>query len=143
MRHFRGDEHRGGWAWVAAIPPCPEVHISLEILTASQEATLLYSGPDHVTPTASLPRDGASREVLLLELRGGRPFLMLDLGDGTVTLSLTASYSLADSVWHRIDVIWKDEVRTKIRDPVRDVCNTDIALTTLTFQYPCLHTLTM
>lgn len=114
MRHFRGEENIHGWAWVASIPPCPEIHISLEIHTASKEATLLYSGPDNLALTAPLPEDDASREVVLLELRDGRPFLMLDLGDGTVILSLTASYSLADSKWHRIDVIWKDEVKTTV-----------------------------
>ena len=112
MRHFQGDEANGSWTWVASIPPCPEVHISLEVLTASQNATLLYSGPDHLGLTEPSPLgSSASREVLLLELRCGRPFLMLDLGGGPVTLALTASYSLADSTWHRLDVIWKDEVR--------------------------------
>lgn len=96
----------GGWAWLTSIPPCPEIHISLDVLTSSEDATLLYSGPDHLAPP---PGDVAS-DVILLELRGGRPSLLLDLGGGPVTLTLHASYSFADSAWHRIDLIWKDEV---------------------------------
>ncbi|KAG0724578.1 putative neural-cadherin 2 [Chionoecetes opilio] len=113
-RHFQGDTST--WAWVAAVPPCPEVHVSLEVLTASHNATLLYSGPDHLSHAASPPSGSASREVLVLELRSGRPFLMLDLGGGPVTLVLTASYSLADSIWHRLDVIWKDELVEMVVD---------------------------
>ncbi|KAG7158558.1 Neural-cadherin-like 23, partial [Homarus americanus] len=102
----------GGWAWVASIPACPEVHISLEILTTSENATLLYSGPDDLAP----PPGTSSGEVVVLEVRGGRPYLLLDLGGGPVTLALTASYSLADSAWHRIDLIWKDELVEMIVD---------------------------
>ncbi|KAG7159877.1 neural-cadherin 2-like 9, partial [Homarus americanus] len=40
-----GASQVGGWAWVSAIPPCTEVHLSLEVLTQTGTATLLYSGP--------------------------------------------------------------------------------------------------
>ncbi|XP_071516734.1 putative neural-cadherin 2 [Panulirus ornatus] len=102
----------GGWAWVTSIPPCPDIHISLEVLTSSEDATLLYSGPDHLAP----PPGGIASDVVMLELRGGRPSLLLDLGGGPVTLALHASYSLADSAWHRIDLIWKDELVEMIVD---------------------------
>lgn len=86
------------------------MHISLEVLTRSGDATLLYSGPDHLS---SVTGDGS--DVMMLELRDGRPALLLDLGAGPVTLSLNASYSLADHTWHRLDLIWKNEVRRLIR----------------------------
>lgn len=106
-RHFNaGPDGAGGWAWVPSLPSCEEVHISLEVLTRSQDATLLYSGPDHFPP---LP--GAASDMIMLELRSGRPSLLLDLGAGPMTLTLNTSYSLADYVWHRLDIIWKDEVR--------------------------------
>ncbi|KAK3891723.1 hypothetical protein Pcinc_004396, partial [Petrolisthes cinctipes] len=114
----------GGWAWVPAIPPCSEVHLSLEVLTGTGEATLLYSGTSH-TNQGGAPRQGGvaaaasssttttstttTTDLLLLQLRQGRPTLLLDLGGGPVSLSLNASYSLADNTWHRIDLIWKDE----------------------------------
>ncbi|XP_071548441.1 LOW QUALITY PROTEIN: putative neural-cadherin 2 [Panulirus ornatus] len=101
----------GGWAWVSSIPPCTEVHLSLELLTTSRDALLLYSGPDHLTPAP-----GALGDVMALELRGGRPSLLLDLGAGPVTLVLNASYSLADNTWHRLDLIWRDEVVELIVD---------------------------
>lgn len=57
-------------------------------------------------------RGGGSDDMLVLELRQGRPHLLLDLGGGAVSLGLNASYSLADNTWHRIDLIWKDQVRS-------------------------------
>ncbi|ROT65134.1 putative neural-cadherin, partial [Penaeus vannamei] len=123
-RHFEGggpggetggrnqmEEDLGGWAWVPSIPSCAEVHLSLEVLTGSPDATLLYSGPDHLPPA-----QGANSDMLALELRGGRPSLLLDLGAGPAALSLNASYSLADSTWHRLDLIWKDELVEMIVD---------------------------
>ncbi|KAG7163365.1 neural-cadherin 2-like 1, partial [Homarus americanus] len=66
------------------------------------------------TVKGSLP--GQASDVVLVELRGGRPSFLLDLGGGAVTLSLNASYSLADNTWHRIDLIWKDELVEMIVD---------------------------
>lgn len=51
-------------------------------------------------------------DMMALELRQGRPHLLLDLGSGIVRLALKASYSLADNTWHRIDLIWKEQVRS-------------------------------
>ena len=147
-----GSWSTGSWAWAPSIPACAEVHISLDVLTVSQDAILLYSGPpqtmefpkkkndsepasvfreDELHKNASndettLKEDSKEvhgtasevkethrtpSEIIVLELRRGRPFLLLDLGGGAVTLALNASYSIADNTWHRIDVIWKDEVR--------------------------------
>lgn len=118
IRHFEGgvggqeggSEGRapsvGGWAWVPPIPPCDGVHVSLEVLTRSSDATLLYSGPELGTPRAS------GEMLLLLELRQGRPSLLLDLGYGPTSLTLKDSYSLADNTWHRIDLLWKEKVRS-------------------------------
>ncbi|XP_071516704.1 putative neural-cadherin 2 [Panulirus ornatus] len=100
----------GGWAWVPPIPPCDEAQVSLEVLTRSGTATLLYSGPE------LQGLESAVRDLLLLELRQGRPYLLLDLGAGPVTLALNASYSLADDMWHRIDLIWRDELVEMIVD---------------------------
>ncbi|XP_042237551.1 putative neural-cadherin 2 isoform X1 [Homarus americanus] len=107
IRHFEGGG--GGWAWVPPIPHCTEVHLSMEVLTRSGAATLLYSGSDQGAA-------GAVSDLLLLELRQGRPSLLLDLGGGPVTLVLNASYSLADNTWHRIDLIWKDQLVEMIVD---------------------------
>nr|XP_045618159.1 putative neural-cadherin 2 [Procambarus clarkii] len=127
VRHFEGgggeqdegggtrDISVGGWAWVPPIPPCAEVHMSLEVLTRSMAATLLYSGPDQGAPTPGT-EESPARDLLLLELRQGRPSLLLDLGDGPVTLDLNASYSLADNTWHRIDLIWRVELVEMIVD---------------------------
>lgn len=167
-RHFEGkssDVDKGGgrasdtgsWAWAPTLPACSEVHISLEILTFSQDSLLLYSGPQqgkHFPRKDTIPEPrsisnvtmeekehkntsstdgslngsddpykiasevraakGRPTEVIALELRRGRPFLLLDLGSSAVTLALNASYSVADNTWHRIDVIWKDEVSADV-----------------------------
>ncbi|XP_045129226.1 putative neural-cadherin 2 isoform X2 [Portunus trituberculatus] len=162
----------GSWAWAPSIPACAQVHMSLEVLTASQDAILLYSGSSH---TMELPRkkndsdsssvsgegemrknttsdeaairedskeehatvsevrgtQGTPSEVVALELRGGRPFLLLDLGGGSVTIALNSSYSIADNTWHRIDVIWKDE----LVEMIVDLCSGDSV-----DHIPALHT---
>ena len=78
----------------------------MEVLSTAKTATLLYSGPQEGSNLGSGVRD-----LLLLELRQGRPVLLLNLGDGPVTLTLDTSPSLADNTWHRIDLIWRGEVR--------------------------------
>ncbi|XP_045129934.1 putative neural-cadherin 2 isoform X2 [Portunus trituberculatus] len=119
-RHFKGgvghgtgggSMSKGAWAWVPPIPPCAEVHVSLEVLSTVKSAALLYSGPEQRTEQGQ-----GSRDLMLLELSHGRPVLLLDLGDGPVTLTLNSSASLADNTWHRIDLIWKDELMEMIVD---------------------------
>ncbi|XP_045130155.1 putative neural-cadherin 2 isoform X1 [Portunus trituberculatus] len=120
-RHFEASGGRKGtgigattdsaWAWVPPIPPCAEVHLSLEVLSTAKTATLLYSGPQEGSDHGAGVRD-----LLLLELRQGRPMLLLNLGDGPITLNLDASPSMADNTWHRIDLIWRDEVVEMIVD---------------------------
>ncbi|MPC26555.1 Neural-cadherin [Portunus trituberculatus] len=112
-RYFEGDGEgedastelasEGSWAWVPPIPPCTEVHISVEVLSMVGTAALLYSGSDQ-----SVAQGPNMHDVLLLELRQGQPVLLLDLGSGPITLTLNTS--LTDNMWHRIDLIWKDEL---------------------------------
>ena len=52
-----------------------------------------------------------STEIIHLELKQGKPHLLINLGGGPVNLSLNSSYSLSDNTWHRIDIIWKEKVR--------------------------------
>ncbi|KAK3863954.1 hypothetical protein Pcinc_030318, partial [Petrolisthes cinctipes] len=85
------------------------------------EARQSSADEDDMTPDASSLKEGGrvsdgGSDVVLVELRAGRPFLLLDLGGGAVTLALNASYSLADNTWHRIDLIWKDELVEMIVD---------------------------
>ena len=51
-----------------------------------------------------------NNEVLALELKNGRPQLLINFGGGSIVLDLNKSYSLADNLWHRIDIFWKDQV---------------------------------
>lgn len=55
------------------------------------------------------PED-AEGDLLALELREGRPSLVLDLGAGPVLLSINSSYTVTDSKWHRLDLVWREEV---------------------------------
>ena len=98
--------------WLPPVPSCSRVHFSLEILAKSQDATVLYSGPeeeveDEVVKVESV--EGVEKDLLLLELRGGRPVLEVNLGGGAVRLH--PPLSVADGRWHRLDVSWMDEVR--------------------------------
>lgn len=206
-RHFEGGDSSdgdpgggdnplsGGWAWLPSVPTCAQIHISLEVLTTAEDATLLFSGSQEVervlgspqelkepsvsaiivdrthadspavkraarrdttidegingathgdgtiqrnTSESKIPKNEDQRfviekssvakdtshgsgeipdsenegsDVMILQLRQGRPYLLMDLGNGAVSLALNASYSLADNTWHRIDLIWKDQVR--------------------------------
>ncbi|XP_050740052.1 putative neural-cadherin 2 [Eriocheir sinensis] len=122
-RHFDGGGAGDGgqaWVWVPPVPPCPDIHLSLEFLTHSPDATLLYAGPHSPPPTPSPHPPPASthnatqppptpsppnKDVLALELRAGRPWVLLDLGGGPVSLGLNTS-ALADNTWHRLDLLW-------------------------------------
>ncbi|XP_050723132.1 putative neural-cadherin 2 isoform X2 [Eriocheir sinensis] len=109
-----GDTAEGAWAWVPPIPPCAEVHVSLELLSTAGEAALLYSGPEQHSTERGPGRGRRDILLLLLELRQGRPVLQLDQGGGPVTLALNSS--LADNTWHRIDLHWKDELVEMVVD---------------------------
>ncbi|KAG0722458.1 Neural-cadherin [Chionoecetes opilio] len=118
-RRFQGSEEQqaigggvpgGEWAWVPPIPPCAQVHVSVEVLTTAGTAALLYSGPEHGV------EQGPGNRQLLLELREGRPALQLHHGNGLASLSLTTVASLADNTWHRIDLVWKHQVVEMIVD---------------------------
>ncbi|XP_047487091.1 putative neural-cadherin 2 [Penaeus chinensis] len=114
-RHFRGE----GWVWAAPIPPCSRAHISLEIRTTREESLLLYAGPGDNLAQASPQL--LQEDVLSLELRGGRPRLMLDLGSSPILLEPAhahAAPNLADGRWHRLDVVWGDH---RV-DVVSDLC---------------------
>lgn len=56
------------------------------------------------------PTNG-KQDFILLELKSGKPHLLLNLGGGNIALSLSSSFSLANMEWHRIDIIWRDQVR--------------------------------
>ncbi|KAK4293600.1 hypothetical protein Pmani_033725 [Petrolisthes manimaculis] len=69
-------------------------------------------------PPPSTSQSNIQSDVIFLELRNGRPSLLLDLGGGPVTLAIPASPSLADLTWHRIDLIWRDETPTPAGAPL-------------------------
>lgn len=106
-RHFKGGKNEYGWAWTPPLPPCAEMHLSLEVLTRARDVTLLYAGPDRPPPK---PAHQATRDVVALELRAGRPSLLLDLGAGPVTLTVNTTAPLSDNTWHRLDVLWRKQV---------------------------------
>lgn len=52
-------------------------------------------------------------DFLMLFLKAEKPYLLLNLGGGNIALSLPYSLPLSDLQWHRIDIIWRDQVRGK------------------------------
>ena len=51
------------------------------------------------------------RDMLMLSLVKSHPYLIINLGSGYVSLSFNLSnVTVADDTWHRIDIIWKDQV---------------------------------
>ncbi|KAG0710771.1 putative neural-cadherin 2 [Chionoecetes opilio] len=106
-RHFKGGHNQHRWAWTPPLPACAKMHLSLEVLTRARDATLLYSGPDRPPPT---PAHHAARDMVALELRGGRPSLLVDLGGGPVSLGVDTTAPISDNTWHRLDVLWTKQV---------------------------------
>ncbi|XP_042237522.1 putative neural-cadherin 2 isoform X2 [Homarus americanus] len=101
-RHFRGN----GWAWAAPIPVCTQAHITLELRTTRHDCLLLYAGPaDDIGHSG---QHLVQEDVVSLELVGGRPRVLVDLGTSPVLLEANQDHhlpSLADGHWHRLDLI--------------------------------------
>ncbi|XP_045138941.1 putative neural-cadherin 2 isoform X2 [Portunus trituberculatus] len=84
-----------GWAWVPPIPRCLPTTISLRILTRHPHALLLYAGP--MAPTQR-PDDTAPTPMLALQLRHGRPQLLVE--GGLEPIKVEVNVTLTDGEWH-------------------------------------------
>lgn len=85
------------WAWVRPLPPCLPTTISLRVLTRLPHALLLYSGP-----LASFPRgrNEPPTPLLAVQLRDGRPQVVVEGSGGTVSLEVRSEVS--DGDWHSL-----------------------------------------
>jgi len=65
------------WALYPALSLCGQSHTSLELMTQSDNAVVMYHGPitDKVLP-------GEATDFILLEMRNGYPMLRVDHGSG-------------------------------------------------------------
>ncbi|XP_038077180.1 neural-cadherin-like isoform X2 [Patiria miniata] len=91
-------EFKDGFAHFGTLQQCEETHTSLEFITTAAEGVLLYNGP-MIPVTGDMPED-----FMLIQLLGGQPKLEINLGSGTLSLSLPATTNLGDGKWHRLDV---------------------------------------
>ncbi|XP_072051982.1 LOW QUALITY PROTEIN: neural-cadherin-like [Amphiura filiformis] len=90
---------KDGFAFFDTLQQCLETHTSLEFITTSPDGTLLYNGP-----MADPIKDDDPTDFILIELIGGKPVLMLDLGSGIEKFDMHGSPRLDDGEWHRLDV---------------------------------------
>ncbi|XP_045132549.1 putative neural-cadherin 2 [Portunus trituberculatus] len=86
-----------GWAWVPPPPRCLPTTLSLRLLTRSPHALLLYSGP--MAPTHR-PKDTAPTPMLALQLRQGRPQLLVE--GGLEPMKVEVNATLTDGEWHHL-----------------------------------------
>ncbi|XP_022110110.1 neural-cadherin-like isoform X2 [Acanthaster planci] len=93
-REFKGQ----GFAHFGTLQQCEDTHTSLEFITTVPEGVLLYNGP-MIPLTGDMPQD-----FILIQLVGGQPQLQIDLGSGSLTLSIPSARDLGDGKWHRLDV---------------------------------------
>ncbi|XP_050721664.1 putative neural-cadherin 2 isoform X2 [Eriocheir sinensis] len=84
-----------GWAWVPPPPHCLPTTISMRLLTRHPHALLLYAGP--MAPTQR-SQDTAPTPMLALQLRHGRPQLLVEGGVEAVKVEVNAT--LMDGEWH-------------------------------------------
>lgn len=91
----------GSWAWLPPLPSCTMLHISLYIMTKSQDGILLYVGSKKTT---------SYKPYISLQLMNGRPKLMVRTASTGTTTIITLNSTVADNKWHRIDVGWFKKV---------------------------------
>ena len=115
-RHsFHGD----GWAWYKPLAQCENSHTSLEFVTTHENGIIMYNGPMRRL------RPGENQDFILLELRGGYPYLQIDHGTGIAKLTIDGRDSknqyklrkLNDGKWHRIDIYREARVRSYLVRP--------------------------
>ncbi len=90
---------KDGFAFFDTLQQCLETHTSIEFITTSPDGTLLYNGP-----IAEPIKDEDPTDFILIELIGGKPVLMLDLGSGSEKFEIRGSSRLDDGEWHRLDI---------------------------------------
>ena len=95
-----------GWAWVPPLPRCLPTTISLRLLTRHPQALLLYSGP--MAPTQQ-PKNTTPIPMLALQLRHGRPQLLLE--GGPEPLKLEVNTTLHNGEWHDLHLRFDAQVR--------------------------------
>lgn len=100
-RHFGGS----GYAWFPPLAQCEDSHFSMEFMTENSDGLLLYNGP------ISEPDPGEImvQDFFSLELRRGRPRLLLDFGSGTAEIIIPVDVPLNDGGWHQLHVFWDRE----------------------------------
>ncbi|XP_022238088.1 neural-cadherin-like [Limulus polyphemus] len=118
-RFFNGN----GWAWFPPLEQCENSHFSMEFMTKAEHGLLLYNGP------ISEPDNGEEgvQDFISLELRNGRPRLLIDFGSGTAEVIVNTKESLSDGFWHQLDIFWdRENVRLMVDHCVdSDHQNTD------------------
>lgn len=100
-RSFRN----GGYALLPTLKQCSETRTSVEFVTEKSSGILFYNGPTS--------KEGSS-DLILLQLRDGKPLLNINLGGGTVTLEVMNSPALNDGRWHKVDIFRNNLVSVTI-----------------------------
>ncbi|XP_042876208.1 putative neural-cadherin 2, partial [Penaeus japonicus] len=93
-RSFSG----AGWVWVKPLPPCLPTTISFRLLTQRPHALVLYSGP--LAPSYPRRESRTPTPLLAVQVRSGRPQVLLYGGGGQLKLSVNAT--VHDGQWHTI-----------------------------------------
>ncbi|XP_022246295.1 neural-cadherin-like [Limulus polyphemus] len=100
-RFFNGN----GWAWFPPLQQCEKSHFSIEFMTKIGNGLLLYNGP---ISDPDYEEEGV-QDFISLELRNGKPRLLIDFGSGTAEVLVDTQESLSDGAWHKVDIFWDRE----------------------------------
>lgn len=90
--------------WLEALPTCSKLHLSLHFLTNVQEGVIATAGS-----ALQHHKHHNSRNMAIL-VTGGKPLLRLRLRDTETDVVIRLEKSIADNKWHRLDLLWVNEV---------------------------------
>lgn len=111
--HPRNSASFGSWAWLPSLPTCSHLHISLHLLTRNLHGLLIY---------ISDSQSASYNPFLALQIANGRPQLVLRLGNSGSTSTITLNTTLNDHKWHRLDLMWRNQV-SLVQQFLVNICN--------------------
>lgn len=129
-RHFppwkQEDNTVASHVWLPALPTCHRLRLTLHVLTKKQNGLILYAEKNR----------GQFHNYFVLQLQNGKANLIVK--SENISVSLVLQKFISDYKWHRLDLLWVNEVHNHVHIIMLKIVT--LLIYTLTFYYQ-LHTL--